>query len=295
MNNNKPTPTSAAHSIQRDLSIILIIVFVLCLVATGVGASGYFIYQNITAESNAQATAAVATQVRALELAQITQQAEATATARAAATAQAQSTAQAVVRATAIAGSDLFEPFDNNIREWRAGEEDNEYWQGSIAIQDGRYIWDITTVKQGFIAWGDPANSPSARDFDVYVDARLVSGDPNQVCYGLLYFTVRETIDNGALTFSVCDTQDFSIDYYDAATSWEALQDWTSSTAIRPNDWNQLAVTRRGAEYSFYINDQLAATFNESRMDEGYFSMFVTIYEAYPGEVWFDNFALQPR
>lgn len=289
MYDNTPlTPTGKPTNSQRDLIIILgILLAMFCLIG-GLAVSAYFIFQNYQEITHTQSTAAVATQVRALELAQITQQAEATATARAQATAVA-------ARTTAIAQSDLFEPFNDNARGWRAGEEDSDFWQGNITIQDGVYRWSIVNTKQGFIAWGDPSDSPSARDFDLYVDARLVDGDPNQVCYGLVYFTTRETLDDGAMTFSVCDTQDFSIDYYSPETDWDTLQNWTSLTAIRPNDWNQLAVTRRGTEYSFYINDQLAATVTESRMGEGYFSMFVTIYDAYPGEIWFDNFALQKR
>ncbi|MEJ5222811.1 MAG: hypothetical protein WHV44_00020 [Anaerolineales bacterium] len=297
MYDNTPlTPASKPNNDQRTLLIILGIFLVILCLGIGLAVSVFFIFQNYQEVANAQATAAVATQVRALELAQITQQAEATATAQAQATLQAQSTAQAAARATAIAQFDLFEPFNDNARGWRAGEEDNDYWQGNIVIQDGLYKWNIATAKQGFIAWGDPLDSPAARDFDLYVDARLASGDTNQVCYGLVYFTNRDTLDDGALTFSVCDTQDFSIDFFTAETNWQTLQDWTAFDAIRPGEWNTLSVTRRGAEYVFYINDRMAASVNESRMDAGYLSMFVTVYEAaYAGEIWFDNFALQPR
>ncbi len=295
MNNNQPIPASNTDSTRRDLLIIFGIFIVLCLVAAGVGAAGFFLYQDMESESLAQSTAAVATQVYALEMAKITQQAEAKATLQAAATAQAQATVQAATRATAIAGSEVFEPFNDNAREWRVGEEDSEFWQGSIAIENGAYVWNVANAKQGFISWGDPDNSPIAGDFDVYVDARLVAGDSNQVCYGLVYYATRDILDDGAITFSACDTQDINIEYFSNETNWETVLEWTVFEPITPGGWNQLAVTRRGAAYSFFINDQLAATVNETRLTMGYLSMFVTVYDAYPGEVWFDNFALQPR
>lgn len=286
MYDNTPfTPTGKPDNSHRDLFIILgILLAIFCLIG-GLAVSAYLIFQNVQQIANAQSTAAVATQVRALELAQITQQAEATATARAKATAVA-------ARATAIAQSDLFEPFNDNARGWRAGEEDNDFWQGNISIQDGVYRWKIINTKQGFIAWGNPTDSPSARDFDLYVDARLVAGDPNQVCYGLVYLANQDKLEEGALTFSICDTQDFSIESYSAENGWQTLRDWNFTPHIRPNKWNQLSVTRRGETYSFYINDQLVGSVNETLLEKGYASIFVTVYETIPGEVWFDNFAL---
>ncbi len=290
MSNTPIVPANTPHNTTRDLMIIAgILVAFLCLLC-GLAASAYFVFQTVQESNNAQATAAIATQMHALKIAQATQQAEATAAAHVTATAQAQSTAQAIARATAIAGADLFEAFNDNTRGWRTGEEDSELWQGNTTIEDGVYKWQITNTKEGFIAWST-ADIP-ARDLDLYVDARLISGDPNQVCYGLMYLANQDDLEEGALTFSVCDSQDFSIESYTAENGWQTLFDWRFTPYIRPNDWNQLSVTRRGATYSFYINDQLVGSVNETRLEKGYASIFVTVYETIPGEVWFDNFAL---
>jgi hypothetical protein len=84
--------------------------------------------------------------------AQATQAAQGTATAEAFAI---QSTATAAARESAITAYTYYDPFDENINGWRVGVEDNEYWQGSIAINDGVYSWQVASVKQGFFTWGE--------------------------------------------------------------------------------------------------------------------------------------------
>src|SRR5262245_15655034 len=51
-------------------------------------------------------------------------------------------TATAAARSTELAQYELIDRFDSNDNHWRAGEEDNEYWKGSVQVTSGVYIWD---------------------------------------------------------------------------------------------------------------------------------------------------------
>lgn len=57
--------------------------------------------------------------------------------------------------------------------------------------------------------------------------------------------------------------------------TFTALQDWTTSTAINPNDWNILRVIAVGPYFHFYINGTLVANITDTELNEGYvgFSM----------------------
>jgi hypothetical protein len=241
----------------------------------------------LTATSQYQVTA---TQ-QAIE-AEVTQQAGSTATAEAFSS---QSTATAAARESAITTYTYFDPFDDNTNDWRVGAEDNEYWQGSIAINDSTYTWQVALAKQGFITWANFEPLANLADFDAALRVRRVLGEPHQACFGLLFRQTSESIDDGTYILSVCDNGYYKVLYFDTQNGWDVLQDWTLTEALNKGDWNLLEVSARGEDFSVWINHQLMLTFTDSRLPNGSVSILLDLYGEAPVQIECDFFALQAR
>jgi hypothetical protein len=227
-----------------------------------------------------------------------TQQAEATLQAEVTARAEAQAalaTATASAREAEILAYSYVDPFDSNDLDWREADEDNDYWQGTIAIQDGTYTWDIQTVKQPFLGWSEFIPAQNLEDFDLALKARRLTGTSHQACFGLLFRISPDGFDAGAYILSVCDNGYYKLLYYDVEQSWEVIQDWTQTDAIRADDWNLLEISARGEDFSLTINHQPVGAFSDSRLPSGRVAILVDIYGYEPARIVFDVFALQPR
>jgi hypothetical protein len=313
----RANPEQRSH-IQRDVIILLIIVSILCCLFVLLAAGGYFFYQRqaeIQAVSGTATSAYMATKIQQDTEIQATQQAEASATAQAlaieatataeafamqaTATAQAleiQTTATAQAKLAELMGYRYFDDFNNNNNEWRSRDaEDNDFWAGTTLIQTGVYTWQVTEVKDTFVAWSDFDAAEPMQDFDVAVNARREKGQADEYCYGLLFRKSPDGFSEGSYVFTVCENGYFKINYYDGEVLWEDIQDWTETSALNPNDWNLLEVSARGSNFDLFINHQLVASFSDTRLSEGIVSIFIDVYEKETGQIDFDFFALQPR
>ncbi len=218
-------------------------------------------------------------------------------------TAEFQQTATAVVQATASAYARLeqinayqfYDPFDGNDFDWRETVEDNRYWQGAIAIQDGRYIWQVEEVYENFLAWSFFTPDENLADFDVALKARRVSGPPNETCYGLLFRISPDGYTAGAYVLSVCDNGYHKLLYTDEAVGWVVIYDWTFAEVILQEDWNLIEINARGEDFTVSINHQQVAAFSDGRLPNGSVAILIDIYENQPAQIEFDFFALQPR
>jgi hypothetical protein len=211
------------------------------------------------------------------------------------ATQQAGSTATAAAREGAIAAYTYYDPFDENTNDWRVGAEDNEYWQGSIAIEDSTYSWQVALAKQGFMTWANFEPLTNLGDFDAALRVRRVLGEPHQACFGLLFRQASVDIDGGTYILSVCDNGYYKVLYYDAQNGWDVLQDWTLTEALNEGDWNLLEVSARGENFTVWINHQSMLTFTDSRLPSGSVAILLDLYGEAPIQIEIDFFALQPQ
>jgi hypothetical protein len=309
-------PEQRSH-IQRDVIILVVIVGLLCCCFIALGAGGYYFYEQQSAMQAQAATATsayMATKIKQDTEAEATRQAEASATAQAlaiqatatAAQLQVNATAtaaefQARVSATAIAKEaelrtyQYFDPFDANNNDWREGDEDNDFWTGNISIKNDVYVWQVDEVKEAFVAWSDFQKADVLKNFDLVVLARRVQGKPENICYGVIFRKSPDGFDSGAYLLSVCEHGYFIINYYSEETGWENIEDWTETDLIYPDNWNQIEIRARGKTFDIFINNQPLVSFEDDRLAEGYVSLFIDNYELEAAEIWFDNFALQPR
>lgn len=227
-----------------------------------------------------------------------TAQAEATLSVQATATAEANAilaTATAAARNAEIMTYEYFDPFDSNAFNWREAEEDNTFWQGTITIQDGVYVWQVDAVDESFLTWAyfDPIRDLA--DFDVALQARRVTGTTHQACYGLLFRIDPDGFGAGAYVLTVCDNGYYKLLYANNETGWEIIEDWTRSDALQQDEWNLLEIQARGADFTILINHQPVTAFTDSRLTGGMVAVLIDMYAREPALFELDFFALQTR
>lgn len=202
-------------------------------------------------------------------------------------------TATVAARVSAIEAYTYYEPFDQNSFEWREGEEDNDFWQGEVRIENSAYIWQITGVKTTFMTWANFKEELALQDFDLAISARRVAGEPHLACFGAFFRMASGGIDDGVYMLSACDNGFYKVLYFDAETRWDTIQDWTETRAIVAEDWNLIEVSARGDEFTILINHQEVLTFTDGRLPSGEIAILVDYYTESPGQIEFDFFALQ--
>ncbi len=291
MDNNQgfsaPAPAAPKDNSRRDMMIIGVILLVLCCLVVFGGAAGYFIWQESEKRAAADAQSTAIAQEEALrEAANQATQTAIVESANATATALAQ-----------VETADFFEEFDTNWNAWRVGEEDNEFWRGRTAIENGVYVWETTETLQTFIAWGAANNEDPEiySDFTASVDGRLEEGDVENFCYGLIFREHPDGLSSGGYVYTVCEDTYINLSYYSDATDWIELVEWQESSAVRPGDWNKIGVEAVGSEMTLFINDVQVAQASDSRQLTGFVSVLINVYEVVPGTVWFDNFSVTNR
>jgi hypothetical protein len=219
--------------------------------------------------------------------------ANATSTANAIATQQVNATATAIAHAKKLEDYKFIDRFDTNVNDWMTGYQDNEYWVGEATIRDGVYLWDVMEVKKTFIYWAGYSQDKTFKDFDVYVDLKILEAETDQVCGGLIYRKSSKGWDHGGYAFKVCNSAFFKVSYH--ADDWQSISEWRYSPAIRPIDWNRIEVNARGDHFTFLVNNVVVFETTDDRLKEGKIALFVELNDQNPAKVSFDNFGLQPR
>ena len=214
------------------------------------------------------------------------------------ATAQVYATATSISHATKVAGYEIFDDFDSNPHHWYVDEEDeknNDRWAGTIAIRDGMYVWDIREVKNpGSLSWRDYDDQKIVQDFDLSIDAKLVEGSPELLCYGIAFRVSPRSFNSGGYIFSICDNGVYSLVNHNKVDGSEILIPWTRSVDIHSGEWNSLSVNARGDHIVLSINNVNVSEFVDAHVKGGYIYLVLRIFGDQPGTIFFDNFAFQP-
>jgi hypothetical protein len=219
--------------------------------------------------------------------------ANATVTQAAAATQQANVTATAIAHATELAQYDVIDQFDSNNHRWLTGFEDNRYWVGSRHIKDGIYSWDVETVKETFISWANFSSNEWIKDFDAYVDTKILDAQPGKACSGFIFRKTDRGKAYDYYYFALCNNSVVNVSFHGANEGWERIA--TVSSYIIPNDWNRLEINARGAYFTFMINGILIYEMNDDRLDTGGLALVIELNENVPARFLFDNFGYQWR
>jgi hypothetical protein len=160
--------------------------------------------------------------------------------------------------------------------------------------------WDViseTYISMGYLngeyqmttqlGWG--ANSTQdlgVSDYRVEVDAHIVQGSDGGT--GILFGATAD----GYYDFEISEGLFGLWRYDDNSGNWTTLIDWTQSSAVLPYDQvNRLAVDRKGASMTVYVNGQMLGTVNDGTYTGTAVGMEVYSYGHYV-DGRFDNFLL---
>jgi hypothetical protein len=219
--------------------------------------------------------------------------ADATATASALA-AQANATATAIAYSAKQAEAGFTDTFNDKSLYWPAQPIEDQYAVGSIAINDGLYVWNIHEVKQPFVEWQFFQGGTRIRNFNVAIDSKIADDAARNTCSGFGFRTTPSGVNQGAYAFLVCKNSSFHVSYYERG-KWEAISDEKYSSAINAFGWNRIGINVQGEHFTFSINDETVSEVVEDRLSSGGLALLVEVNEAEPTTVWFDNFWFQSR
>ncbi len=182
----------------------------------------------------------------------------------------------------------LCDAFTNNDGEWPDGPTNSSTARITRSVADGAYTWDVDALKSGnvYSAWyGTSADKKS--DIYVGVDARRVSG-PADTGYGIQFRV--EDLDN-FYDFKIDDTKEFKAQVL-VNNEWTTLADWTPTDAVRPGDWNRLAIQAEGDLLIFWINGQQVLRLSDNHLTEGRAGLAVTTNDVAKSTIEFTNFSI---
>jgi hypothetical protein len=219
--------------------------------------------------------------------------AEATATAAVIATRQAQATSTAIARSTEQAQYEFVERFSPISGRWRMGAVDSEYWVGKRVIREDAYLWEVREVKKTFISWADFYRSDRIKDFDVYVDTKVLDAVPGDVCSGFLFRISPDGWDEGGYYYALCNNSYAIFSYHTEKGGWEPID--SVYHYIDPEEWNRLEIQARGDHFSFFLNGELIYEMNDGRQEIGGLALVIELNEKVPATILFDNFGYQSR
>lgn len=177
--------------------------------------------------------------------------------------------------------------FDDNRNNWKVGTSRDEASAEERNIVGGIYRWDIRafdTFLSPTLARFDPV-----ADFYVAVDVRRSKGPVRFLRYGL-QFRYDET--KGAFMVLVSDDGTVMA-YRSIEGGWLRLTSTSVPDAVRPGDWNRIAVMGVGADFVVYVNDQAVAAIYDENLPQGRFRIAVEIAQEDDYIVEFDNFEVR--
>lgn len=132
-------------------------------------------------------------------------------------------------------------------------------------------------------------------DFEIEASMKREGGSPGG-SYPANYLCVRmassKTLDTNlwfsGYLFGYTNAGTFSIWRMSTSGGARALQPWTESPSIVPNDWNTLRVEAVGSELSFYINDDLVHSFIDTNFTKGYVGVQAYRADSTQSRFWVD-------
>jgi len=160
---------------------------------------------------------------------------------------------------------------------------------GSTALVDGRLL--IEVGQAGTLQY-TVLEEPSFSDFDLTVDAELISGD-REATYGLLF---RLAGPEAFYRFELTGDGRYIVESRESDGSWRRLANgWQRSDAIMtgPGAINRLRVAATGPAMSFYVNDQLLEEIQDGRYAAGQLALDAGAFGNQRTAVAFDNLAVR--
>jgi hypothetical protein len=156
--------------------------------------------------------------------------------------------------------------------------------QAEKGYEDGEFR--LTVYQPEYSTWSYPDPPRDFADFALEVDARRVSGPPDNE-FGVLVRYQPETDEY--YLFAISSNGFFSVQKYQA-NEWQKLVDWTESTAIlQGEEVNRLRVTGQGDKMRFFVNGEPLTQVEDTSFRSGSIGLLASTNEKGGVAVAFDN------
>ena len=172
------------------------------------------------------------------------------------------------------------EDFSYDNYEWiLTGPDTEDNFTSSADYKNGKYEVSLNSheeISTGFAS----SYIKLIGDYQVSVDAALISGDKELACYGLIF--------GYEYWWEICEDQYFQIFKF-VEEEVSTIEEWKYSSSISSTSDNHISVSVTGNQVQLFINDTMVSSFNASTPTDGYLYLFLNTYEANSGTFTFDN------
>jgi len=178
--------------------------------------------------------------------------------------------------------------FSSNVNGWPVGFDKGQYGSSNLAIQNGKLVWEVTSVNDSWYWWYP--DLPILSDFDVSMDIQRTEGSTTGD-YGMV---VRLDGDqNSFYYFAINDAnQEYAFLFYQN-DNWRTIQGWTYNSSIGSGKINRIEVKAIGSRFVFSINGTEAGKTDDTRLASGQVGILAKLYDdADSIKVEYDNLVL---
>ena len=160
----------------------------------------------------------------------------------------------------------LSEKFIDNSQKWSMGDVRDDFISGNRSISDGRYIWNVTTVKSS-IVYSTPDATPDETDFYASMDIKYITMPDDPYADAGFIFRYSDK-DSSWYYYSVNDQGRYYFGVYNGK-EWTNLISDQESSAYRPGQTNRLSVGAKGSQFIFLINGEMVDHFVDHNLTSG--------------------------
>ncbi len=185
-------------------------------------------------------------------------------------------TATTISTATAVVWEiNIEDNFSSNVNGWPVGFDQGQYGSSNLAIQNGKLVWEVTSVTDCWYWWYP--DLPILSDFDASMDIQRTEGSTTGD-YGMV---VRLDGDqNSFYYFAINDTnQEYAFFLYQN-DNWTRIHDWTFSSSIGSGKINRIEVKARASRFVFSINGTEVGNADNARLASGQVGVLAKLYDS---------------
>ena len=179
--------------------------------------------------------------------------------------------------------------FSSNTNGWPVGFDQGQYGSSNLSIQNGKLVWEVTSVDNCWYWWYP--DLPTVSDFDASMDVQRTEGSTTGD-YGMV---VRLNGDqNSFYYFGINDTnQEYAFFLYQN-DNWTTIHDWTYNSSIGSGKINRIGVNAIGSRFVFSINGNEVGNADNARLASGQLGILAKLYDSAENiKVECDNLVLQ--
>lgn len=182
----------------------------------------------------------------------------------------------------------ISDSFDEDLSTWTTGESQDDLGSSQWTIANQRYEW-VMQASQSLVWWSSP-DMDKVTDFYLSASLEMLDG-PDDALSGLVF---RVEKSQHYYLFQIDGAQNASVYAYDQEQGWISLAPWSHIPVLAPSSLNTLSVVAKGADFWFFINDQLVFQIFDDRFSSGTIGVMVGLNQAEDRAHWaFDDFEVR--